>query len=111
MNPMLVVQEVNKIHPIGHSFLSIFRGRVRDGAVFPLESSPSRRRVFISRHVTFDEATLYDPPSTVPRSQGELSTVPQSQREVPHMLPTVTDSASSAPEITILPLPSSLEKV
>ena len=70
-----------------------------------------RRRVFISRHVTFDEATLYDPPSTVPRSQGELSTVPQSQREVPHMLPTVTDSASSAPEITILPLPSSLEKV
>lgn len=28
-----------------------------------------RRRVFISRHVTFDEATLYDLPSTVPRSQ------------------------------------------
>lgn len=55
-----------------------------------------RRRVFISRHVTFEEATLYDPPSTVP----------QSQREVPHMLPTVTDSASEAPEITILPIPT-----
>lgn len=55
-----------------------------------------RRRVFISRHVTFDEATLYDPPSTVP----------QCQREVPHMLPTLTDSASFAPEITIRPIPT-----
>lgn len=56
------------------------------------------RRVFISRHVTFDEATLYDPPSV------KVTSWPRSQGEVPHMQPTVTDSASSAPDITILPI-------
>ena len=34
-----------------------------------------RRRVFIYFHVTFNEATFYDPPSTVPRSQGLLEEV------------------------------------
>lgn len=61
-----------------------------------LLSVPSSSFHFSPCHVTFDEATLYDPPSTVP----------QCQREVPHMLPTLTDSASFAPEITIRPIPT-----
>lgn len=60
--------QIGARHKLGLADCCIFLGYSDDHKGFRCFSL-CRRRVFISRHVTFDEATLYDLPSTVPRSQ------------------------------------------